>query len=302
MGNCLKFFEKFSSSESTIANSHVLGKDPISELLIEKKNIPCKVKSKNELKFYHIINNLNKLLYERDEIIHIINFNSLEDSILLAMLIEEDEKCVYFSYEMNLITEIDVKKEECTLDLKKLILSKALIRLVENYRGLNYYNEEDEVLLKEIETKNKMFIKDNINKYKDIGLDSNTTNIEDLYGEIIYNALKKLKKDKKNYEYVEKIFESLSLDSIDITNKTFKRLLELFDNDFVKEYQIINRKDLDDKKKINFYYILLYYILSNPFYIYQFPFLIKTQKFLRELTKANIYIMYLDESIYYKTP
>ena len=302
MDNCFKFFEKYSSLENTIENSQVLYKNPISESLIEKKDIPCKVKSKNELKFYHIINNLNKLLYERDEIIHIINFNSLEDSIHLAMLIEEDEKCVYFSYEMNLINEINIKKEECPLDLKKLILSKALIRLIENYRGLNYYNEEDEVLLKKIETENKLFINDNINKYKDIGLDSNTTNIEDLYGEIIYNALKKLEKDEKNYEYVEKIFESLSLDSIGITNKMFKRLLELFDNDFVKEYQIINRKDLDDKKKINFYYILLHYILRNPFYIYQFPFLIKTQKFLRELTKANNYYMYIEESKFDKIP
>jgi hypothetical protein len=59
--------------------------------------------------------------------------------------------------------------------------------------------------------------------------------------------------------------------------------------------------DLDDKKKINFYYVLLYYILKNPFYIYQFPFLIKTQKFFRELTKANNYIMNIDESIYDKT-
>jgi hypothetical protein len=104
-----------------------------------------------------------------------------------------------------------------------------------------------------------LFINKNINIYKDIGLDDSATNIEDLYGEIIYNALKKLIKDEKNYEYVEKIFESLSLDSIGITNKMFKRLLELFDNDFAKEYQIINRRDLDDKKKLIF--IMFYCII-----------------------------------------
>ena len=195
------------------------------------------------------------------------------------MLIEEDMDLINYSYKMYLIFSINRNKDKCS-NLEKIILSMIIIRLIHNYRGLDldFIREKDELLLKKIEDENIRFINDNIKNFKDIGLFDSTTSVEDLYCEIIYKVLQ-----AGNFEYAMKIFECLHLTYINFTKKMYERLLKLFDEGFVEKYQIINTNDLHNNNKILFYYVLFYYILKNPFYIYQIPFLFKTQKFFKQL-------------------
>ena len=286
-------------SNHIMSSPQALYENPISNLISKFRPNEVKfLKNVNNLNLYHLIrDNLCKLLYDHNEIITIKDKDFIiSDFAQLAMLIDENENLINFSYNISLI---NINKEKYN-KLQKIFLSKIILKLIHNYRGLNICTEEDEDQLKKIEKENKSFIEQNINKYIDIGLDNNTVKIEDLYCNIIYKVLKG---NAGNFEYVKEIFESLNLASINITNKMYEKLLELFDDDFIKEYQIINENDFKNEQKINFYYVLFYYILKNPFYIYQIPFLIKTQKLLRKLIKNNLIkkeFFDLDHSLYDK--
>ena len=76
------------------------------------------------------------------------------------------------------------------------------------------------------------------------------------------------------------IINQLDLEHINITNLMFKKISEILNSNenYIKEYIIDKIDDLIDKKKINFYYILLKYILKNSIHIYQIPFLLNTRK------------------------
>ena len=298
MKRIIYFLTKNTSFKNNIMpNSQVLCKDPISEL-IEQLTIE-EIESLYNIKLNHLLRKqLNKLLYDCNEIFKIIGFTLkyFSNFVHLAMLIEEDVDLINFSYRMYLIYSINLNKDKCNI-LEKIILSIIIIRLIHNYRGLDldFIRERDQEQLKKIEDENIRFINDNINNFIDIGLVDSTISVEDLYCEIIYKVLQ-----GENFEYIMKIFECLHLTSINFTNKMYERLLKLFDERFVEKYQIINTNDLNNNNKILFYYVLFYYILKNPFYIYQIPFLFKTQKFFRQLIKSNHHnniLSELDESL-----
>jgi len=69
----------------------------------------------------------------------------------------------------------------------------------------------------------------------------------------------------------------------------FDELFKILDEkeEYIIEYLISDKEDLFNEKKINFYYILLKYILKNQIYIYQFKFLIKTKKIILEQLRLN---------------
>ena len=68
------------------------------------------------------------------------------------------------------------------------------------------------------------------------------------------------------------------LDMIDInlSDEILQRLSNILNSNesYVNDYMIINEKDLYNAKKVNFYYILIKYILKNSIYIYRFQFLL----------------------------
>jgi hypothetical protein len=53
----------------------------------------------------------------------------------------------------------------------------------------------------------------------------------------------------------------------------------------MEKYTINEKKDLEDKIKINFYYILFKYILKNKFFIYHNEFLFENYKRIKKLVK-----------------
>ena len=77
----------------------------------------------------------------------------------------------------------------------------------------------------------------------------------------------------------------MCVESIDITNIIFNEL----DNneDIKKKYIISNCEDLLDDNKINFYYILLKYILKESNLIYKIKYLIKSEEYIKNLINSN---------------
>jgi hypothetical protein len=52
---------------------------------------------------------------------------------------------------------------------KKLLISKIIIELIDNYKGcMNYNEDKDDKILQVIEEDNKIIIKDNIHAFADL--------------------------------------------------------------------------------------------------------------------------------------
>jgi hypothetical protein len=93
-----------------------------------------------------------------------------------------------------------------------------------------------------------------------------------------------------DYNNIEKIIEELDLESINITEIIFEGLSKELDNEkniYWREYMIKQLGDLNNEQIINFYYILLKYILKNSLYVYRIKFLDTNRRSLLNLLKQN---------------
>ena len=125
---------------------------------------------------------------------------------------------------------------------------------------------------------------------KELNIDLNyedymTQNIDYIYMKIILSLIK-----SNDYNNIEKIIEDLDLESINITEIIFEGLSKELDNEkniYWREYMIKQLDDLGDEQIINFYYILLKYILKNSLYVYRIKFLDTNRRSLLNLLKQN---------------
>ena len=108
-----------------------------------------------------------------------------------------------------------------------------------------------------------------------------------MYIEIIVALIKQ--KKLEDFEFTFDIIKQLNFENIDITKIMFDKLYEILNNNeyYINDYIISNGKDLYNEKKLNFYFILINYILKNPIYLYQIPFLIKTINNVNTILKNN---------------
>ena len=85
----------------------------------------------------------------------------------------------------------------------------------------------------------------------------------------------------------------MCVESIDITNIIFNEIKYILDNneDIKKKYIISNCEDLLDDNKINFYYILLKYILKESNLIYKIKYLIKSEEYIKNLINSNNFVI-----------
>ena len=96
------------------------------------------------------------------------------------------------------------------------------------------------------------------------------------------------------------IIYQIYLEKIDITNFIFKEISKFLSNDKnIIQKRIININDLLNNNKIEFYYILLKYILKNLSYIYQIPFLVDTRTFILKNIKSIKYDSINEEKLKY---
>ena len=203
---------------------------------------------------------------------------------------------------VNYIIEINNYQETIISEtLKKIIVSKIIIELINKYQKIQSDNNGEDIdnLIK-IKNNNMQIIKDNINTFNYFYLDINEQDIalidiDELYKKIIIMLVKKniIAKNIKVYN----IINQLELNSINILGTFFRDLCDTLNENesYINENAITNINDFLIPEKINFYYILLKYILKTPIYIYNIKFLLKTRNII--ISKLNILYPLINDSM-----
>ena len=217
---------------------------------------------------------VKEILYDNDKNIDFEGLNikpELPELFYLSLLLD-NPNIVYFKYSIGFIRNLDnsIKKKKY---INKIILSKIIIKLIDNFEGLDYYYQ-DKNELEEIKKRNIKIIKSNLeifNKEFNLKYDINhflNETIDLIYKEIISSLFKKA--EFNNCIYYKDIIEQINLESINnskILNKFFLDELDINKNKFLEEYKI-NANSYEGQKEINFYEILIKVILKKPLDFY----------------------------------
>jgi len=241
---------------------------------------------------------LHDQLYENEEFLKIdieIKDKKISQYIYLCLLIEDRAEVCNYQYLFELISKLnDIQRGEKEKILKKIIMAKMILSLVDNYRQID--NNEDnkgEEELDKISNFNKNILTDNdnitkLNQYKLKIEDINLKKIEEIYLIIIKYLIENSKLE--DFEFIENIINQIELESIFLTKLMLNELNIILtkEKEYIKKYEIISFDDIFDKSKIYFYYNLIKYILKQSLYIFQFPFLLETSKKILDLIKNNL--------------
>ena len=252
---------------------------------------------KNILKFLYFNRiKTHEILYEKEEIIKIIkDSKDLDYNVYLSLLIEENSNVVNYIYSFELIKNLNVQQtKEKERKIRRIILAKIILELIANFeQSDNEENADNKISeeLKKIKKYNIEVIKQNIIAFKEFELKEeniNSMKIDEIYTEIIKYLI--LKKKLNGDDKIDDLIKEIDLQSIDLSKIMFDGLSSVLikNKEYIKEYIIENYEDIFDIKKINFYYILLKYILKFDYYIYQIPFLLETKNKIIKIIKANI--------------
>ena len=278
-------------------------KNPINDLLSNFSDIEKFLKINNSKIFkllYFNMNKIHQILYASEELIKLNNIGeniNLNNLFYLNLLIIDNLSIINYIYSLNDIKVINNINNTNNNILKKLIISKIIINLIYNYKGIYSSDEEtDKEELKKIENFNISLIKDNKDILKEFDIDLNefekiSTKIDQIYSLIIISLLKNRKFE--DFEYTYGIIRQLELDSIIITKYMFDELYNILSKDesYINDYKIRTIDDLFSINKLNFYFILLKYIFKNPFFIYNIPFLLETRKILIDIINNKLNLL-----------
>ena len=261
---------------------------------------------------YFSYNKIHNILYEEEKEIQ-INYdekNSTSYYFYLSLLIMAKIEIVNYKYNFEYVREVfnKVKSINENHKYKIVIMSELLSVLINNFKGIigdvdedededgdedededeNKKNEEQNEL-KKIEDENNKIFADNINIFEQINInfvEIKSKTIDEIY--IIIIALIKLKKFE-DYKYTYNIIEQLDIENIAITQLMYDELLKILDEDvdYINDYKITKKEDLFNEKKINFFYILIKYVLKSPIYIYRITLLFNLKKFVMKLLNSN---------------
>ena len=274
-------------------------KENITDLFSNLKSIAnyYKLNKTNIVKLlYFNRNSINNILYNTDRLIA-LDEEEIEENVsyyfYLSLLIREEQNIINYSFTIDYIENLNKKHKNYNNNIyRKILISKIILDLIENYKGIDEYNSNS-IESGKIEKENIEEIKKNMSWIEQLNLNFDeknikSKNIDEIYIEIIYSLI--FQKKLEDYEFSYNILTQLELKSIDITKKIFdniKNILDNKNNNCISNYLIEKESDIFDVKKINFYYILLYFILKNPVFIYEINFLIKTRKFFIKLINEN---------------
>ena len=248
--------------------------------------------------FNHPKNNLLSNMIElknilRNKIIDInldiVNKDKISDYFYLSLL--KNELCINYIYKIDLIRDLKTKLQKEKINfIRQIIISKIGIELINNYiNNNNYYKESEYEELISVEKEFLTIIIKNILFFKEFKFnytvyDIITKKIDLIYIEIILNLIKY--KIFENFEYSINILKQLDLENIKLTKDMFNKFVnELEKNEYLINYQITEPSDFLDKKKVNFYYLLLKYILKDSFLIFQIILLIKARTSIIKIIK-----------------
>ena len=250
--------------------------------------------------FYSARESIHNILYEEESEINIryapkrLNLPYL---FYLSILIRYNPYMVNYIYPLNFIEENNKKIRGIVTKnhLQKTFNSKIIIELIKNFKGFDNeykYADENFEISNEIENENINNIKNNIMTFQNLNLfygvdDLIEKPIDKFYTDIIVSLIKN--KKFEDYEFSTNILNQMEIEKIFITETMFNELYNLFNSneEYIIDYSLTEKEDLFNEKNINFYYILLYYILKLSFYIYQINFLYQQKKFILKLYKSG---------------
>ena len=295
-------FNKKKLNTHDIQSLNYLAKEPLNNLICNFEELEKLLYYLKENKLnmpeniYFCMINFHSILYKEDKTINIESYNNkieLSNLFFLNLLIMDNINVINYEYSFDFIKSIfDSNKNGKSL--QKVLVSKIIIELLKNYKGLKKYQEEAKEKVDELKEQNEKIIKDNINDLKKIDSSFNddyikNKKIDELYIEIIRNLIisKKFEDDK----YINDIMNQLDMEKIHLSNKMFEKLSEILNESNLKDYTISNKNDLLEEKKINFYYLLFKYILKNRFFVYLNDFLLKIRKTIIELLQKKEIIL-----------
>ena len=269
-------------------------RDPANSLLFDYSEIE-KILNSNDIKnnnlskfLYFNKNNIHNMLFDNEEKIN-IDSNHQSTSIpflfYLSLLIRENPDIFFYNYSFDYIKDINNIVGNRNNPYAKIVIASILLDLIENYKNKDDFISESRNIeeLKQIQRRNENIIRDNVNTLKELNLeltpeDIKLKSIEEIYSDILSALIKSNKFEE--YYYIDNIVSHLDLQSINLTKIIYDNLYNILntDEDLINEYMIKRKEDLNETKKINFYYFLFLYILKDSYYIYQIEFLSKTRK------------------------
>jgi hypothetical protein len=149
--------------------------DPIHNLLSSSNEIEEIFQKHNyKKKFLFLYFNKNKfhnILYDEDEIYFVdenIKINYSELFYLSLLLVDISETINYrFSLDFIILVNNIIKENEEIKEIKRILISKIILVLIENFKGEEEYNEkENGEQIKKIEAENEKYIKDYVFIFK----------------------------------------------------------------------------------------------------------------------------------------
>ena len=256
-------------------------------------------KDYNIFKFiYHYRNIIHSILYDSDETININNFKLKFDFVelfYLDLLITENEVILNYEYSFDTLNSYLIKIKSfkgINYNFYKIVGNKILLDLIKNFcESDNYEKEINGQQIDKIKKEAEEEINNNIDKIKELFNinedDIENLKLDELYCKILISLIKSNKFNDYNYLY--NFLQAIEIEKISIGNAISTPLKELIknNNDYMEQFIIKTEEDLYDEKIINFYYILLYFILKNDIFIYQLQFLLETKKTIIKLIKSN---------------
>ena len=279
--------------------SEIFKEEPIYKLLLNYSDIENiqKLNKKQITKFLYFNKKyVHQILLNSDKTIH-FNYEEINNNLsfyfYLILLIKDITFILKYTYDSKYIKEINGNKELNKGKYYKLIKAKINIELANNYKLIyDCFQDENEEKINKIINNNISIIKYNIDILKEINISWSLEElcskpIDLMYIEIIVALIKQ--KKLEDFEFTFDIIKQLNFENIDITKIMFDKLYEILNSNeyYINNYIISNGNDLYNEKKLNFYFILINYILKNPIYLYQIPFLIKTINNVNTILKNN---------------
>ena len=275
--------------------------NPFFELIANFNGIDSILKLEEPLEYIYLNRyKIHKILYDDDNSINIDEkiVTKFTDYYYLYYLIWCQDVVVNYKYNFNLVKNAYDMQITAKKDIKKIILAKIAITIIDNYYSDGDNNDVD--ILDECEKYKTVCIekinenKNVLEKYKiDLDLDNlekSEVSLEDIYSDIISTLI--IKKELNESGETLNILNELEIKKIRLNKTIFDSLLKALTEKNLKEYIIDDFNDFFNEKIINFYSILFEYILKSTDYINYIPFLSEIQIKIKKLVKENMKELY----------
>ena len=275
--------------------------NPFFELIANFNGIDSILKLEEPLEYIYLNRyKIHKILYDDDNSINIDEkiVTKFTDYYYLYYLIWCQDVVVNYKYNFNLVKNAYDMQITAKKDIKKIILAKIAITIIDNYFSDGGNNDVD--ILDKCEKYKTVCIekinenKNVLEKYKiDLDLDNlekSEVSLEDIYSDIISTLI--IKKELNESGETLNILNELEIKKIRLNKTIFDSLLKALTEKNLKEYIIDDFNDFFNEKIINFYSILFEYILKSTDYINYIPFLSEIQIKIKKLVKENMKELY----------